>query len=59
MTDQVNKNNIEFQLRNRAVAQQTMDINLDRDAMRKENELTVKLTDQERDKQELAWTNAT
>ena len=42
MTAQVNKNNEEFQLRNRAVAQQMMDENLERDKMRKTTELNAK-----------------
>lgn len=59
VAEQVNKNNIEFQLRNRAVAQQMQDENIDRDQMRKTNELNKKLSEQEQDKQELAWTNST
>ena len=59
MTAQVNKNNEEFQLRNRAVAQQMMDENLERDKMRKTTELNAKQADQARDQEELAWTNAT
>lgn len=59
VTDQVNKNNIEFQLRNRAVDQQMMDTNTDRDNMRKTNEYNAKMSDQAQDQKELAWTNAT
>lgn len=59
VTDQVNKNNIEFQLRNRAVDQQMMDTNIDRDNMRKTNEYNAKMSDQAQDQKELAWTNAT
>ena len=59
VAEQVNKNNMEFQLRNRAVAQQMQDENIDRDQMRKTTELNKKLSEQEQDTQELAWTNAT
>ena len=50
MADQVNKNNIEFQLRNRAVEQKMMDTNIDRDNMRKTNEYNAKMSEQEQDK---------
>ena len=46
VTAQVNKNATEFQLRNLAVAQQTMDINNARDNMRKNNEHDAKMADQ-------------
>lgn len=45
--EQVNKNNIEFQLRNRAVDQQMMDQNVDRDNMRKTNEYNAKMSEQD------------
>ena len=59
IADQVNRNNVTFQLQNLAVAQKTMDENLQNDADRKQRELEKKLADQARDRAELDWTNRT
>ena len=59
VNEQVNRNYEEFTRRNYEVAKQTMSHNLAQDQFRKETEHSKKMSDQEQDRSELAWTNAT
>ena len=57
--DEVNRNNYEFQKRNYEVTKATLNENAQRDRFRRDTEHEARMEDQQRDKDELAWTNAT
>ena len=53
------RNEREFADRNYFMTRSTMENNQQNDCDRKDRESTARMNDQEQDRQELAWTNAT